>query len=52
MADTLGRGGGGTLPIYCSIPMLGPQRYGFWHNLPLLRRFESQWRLDLDHTSA
>ncbi len=25
------------LPIYCSIPMLGPQGYGFWHVLSLLR---------------
>ncbi len=29
--------GGGALPIYCSIPMLGHQGYGFWHVLSLLR---------------
>ncbi len=28
---------GGALPIYCSIPMLRPQGYGFWHVLSLLR---------------
>ncbi len=28
--------GGGGLPIYCSIPMLGTQGYSFWHVLYLL----------------
>ncbi len=27
------RGGGGALPIYCSIPMHGPQGYDFWETI-------------------